>query len=101
MSCRANSAATERGASPMGKGAAGSERLHPCEAVRIGGLETAVITRAALAELMVGDAITARRKREVELPKLIFSSNGQGISLAATNRGFAADRKSTRLNSSH
>src|SRR3546814_426328 len=39
---------------------------------------------------MVGDAITARRKREVELPKLIFSSNGQGISLAATNRGFAA-----------
>src|SRR3546814_4394683 len=70
LSCRANSAATERGASPMGNGAAGSERLHPFEAVRIGGLETAVITRAALAELMVGDAITARRKREVELPKL-------------------------------
>src|SRR3546814_13726736 len=39
---------------------------------------------------MVGDAITARRKREAELPKLIFSSNGQGISLAATNRDFAA-----------
>src|SRR3546814_19464507 len=74
----------------MGNGAAGSERLHPFEAVRIGGLETAVITRAALAELMVGDAITARRKREVELPKLIFPSHGQGISFAATNRGFAA-----------
>src|SRR3546814_13886377 len=78
LSCRANSAATERGASPMGTGAAGSERLHPFEAVRIGGLETAVITRAALAELLVCAAITARRTREVELPPLLSSSYSDG-----------------------
>jgi exopolysaccharide biosynthesis WecB/TagA/CpsF family protein len=39
---------------------------------------------------MIDDAIAARRRREPDLPKLIFSSNGQGISLAATSRRFAA-----------
>src|SRR3546814_13330050 len=83
LSCRANSAATERGASPMGNGAAGSERLHPFEAVRIGGLETAVITRAALAELMVGGAIPARRKRVLEPTHLLFEFKVTGIPLTA------------------
>src|SRR3546814_19185784 len=75
LSCRANSAATERGASPMGNGADGSERLHPFAAVRIGGPETAVLTRPALAELMVGDAIPAPPKRQVGLPHLLFLSH--------------------------
>lgn len=73
----------------MGNGVACSEWPHPFEVVRIGGFDTATVTRAALAELMVRDAIAIRAKRETELPKLIFSSNGQGISLAATDRHFA------------
>src|SRR3546814_19833011 len=85
LSCRANSAATERGASPMGNGAAGSARLHPFEAVRIGGLAAAVISRAALAEQMVGDAITARTQGEFVQPNTIFFSNLKGLLLREIN----------------
>lgn len=59
------------------------------ETVRIGGLETAVITRAALAERMVADVMAARASPIRRPPKLVFSSNGQGISLAAKDRRFA------------
>lgn len=72
----------------MPDGRTGSERPTPFEAIRIGGLHTAVITRAALAKLMVADALAARACREPVLPKLVFSSNGQGISLAATSRRY-------------
>lgn len=73
----------------MQNGGAGSEWPAQFATVRIGGLDTAVATRAALAKRMVDDALAARRRREPDLPKLIFSSNGQGISLAATSRRFA------------
>lgn len=67
------------------------------EAVRIGGLDTAMVTRAGLAQRMVADAIAARGSRGAALPKLIFSSNGQGISLAATSRRFAGAMASADL----
>lgn len=61
--------------------------------VHIGGFETVAITRHALAERMVADSLQARDARESGvsiLPKLVFSSNGQGISLAGRDPEFAA-----------
>jgi exopolysaccharide biosynthesis WecB/TagA/CpsF family protein len=56
--------------------------------VRIGGFDTAAVTRAALARIMVEDALAARDSPDACLPKVVFSSNGQGISLAARNQEF-------------
>lgn len=53
--------------------------------VRIGGLDTAVITLEAMAEKMTDDCLG---RDPCSLPKLVFSSNGQGISLAARDRDF-------------
>jgi exopolysaccharide biosynthesis WecB/TagA/CpsF family protein len=58
------------------------------DTVIIGGFPTIRLTRAELAALMVRDC-TANRKEPITLPKLVFSSNGQGISLAGTDRTFA------------
>ncbi|WP_205289241.1 WecB/TagA/CpsF family glycosyltransferase [Microbacterium arborescens] len=46
------------------------------------------MTRAELAEAMVTDCVQARRD-PTTLPKLVFSSNGQGIALAAKDDDFA------------
>ena len=56
--------------------------------VVIGGFPTIRLTRAELAALMVRDCL-ANRKEQPASPKLVFSSNGQGISLAGTDRRFA------------
>lgn len=65
------------------------ERTHGFEEVRIGGFKTVVATRAGLAEAMVRDCLAARAARRPVAPKLVFSSNGQGISLAGTDPAFA------------
>lgn len=61
--------------------------MDPINTVRIGGLDTIVETRKGLAERMVADCRAARVTRA--LPKLVFSSNGQGISLCAEDPKFA------------
>ncbi len=56
--------------------------------VLVGGLETVSLSRRALAEAMVHDCMTARRAGNDWLPKLVFSSNGQGVALAAEDAAF-------------
>lgn len=57
--------------------------------VVVGGFPTASLTRRQLADLMVSDCLAARRQPERWLPKLVFSSNGQGIALAGRDPSFA------------
>lgn len=62
------------------------------KAVPLGGFDTIVATRAQMAEHMAADCLAQREAREAgapALPKLVFSSNGQGISLAAQDAAFA------------
>lgn len=54
--------------------------------VRIGGLNTAVATRFELAQRMVMDC---QSRDANSAPKLVFSSNGQGISYAKSNLEFS------------
>ncbi|MGP4058268.1 WecB/TagA/CpsF family glycosyltransferase [Mycobacterium sp. 4D054] len=58
------------------------------ELVTIGGLPTAVVTRRELAELMAADCEEARRQSDTWLPKLVFSSNGQGLALSGRDTEF-------------
>jgi exopolysaccharide biosynthesis WecB/TagA/CpsF family protein len=58
-----------------------------CEQVIIGGLPVARLTAAELAHIMVHDCLEARQKEQ--LPKLVFSSNGQCISLAGSSPEFS------------
>lgn len=53
----------------------------------VAGLKTVCLTKNQLADIMVADCLWAREKKMA--PKLVFSSNGQGISLNATNSRFA------------
>src|SRR3546814_20028694 len=66
LSCRAKSAETERGASPMGNGAAGSERVHSFEAGRIDGIATEVLKSADRVGTVVGKGEPDRIKRKGE-----------------------------------
>lgn len=54
--------------------------------VIIGGLPTARLTASELAHVMVQDCLESRRKER--LPRLVFSSNGQSISLAGSSPEF-------------
>ena len=56
--------------------------------VTVGGLPTFPITRRGLAEVMLQDCLEARRKGPKFTPRLVFSSNGQGVALAGRNRAF-------------
>ena len=58
------------------------------DTVTVGGFPTIRATRDELAALMVRDCL-ATRAAPGALPKLVFSSNGQGISLAGTDGTFA------------
>ncbi|GEA11471.1 WecB/TagA/CpsF family glycosyltransferase [Alteromonas sp. KUL49] len=52
----------------------------------VGGLKTAVVSRSDLAKTMLKDCLEAR---SVSLqPKVVFSSNGQGVALAAQSETF-------------
>ena len=55
----------------------------PFKTVTIGGVKTACVSRDGLARMMVSDCLAARG--ESSHPKLIFDSNGHGLSLAATD----------------
>lgn len=57
--------------------------------VMVGGFPTARVNRAELAAMMVEDCLTARARASQWLPKLVFSSNGQGIALAGRSESFA------------
>jgi len=57
--------------------------------VYVGGFPTVALTRRELAEVMVYDCLEARKSPNEHLPKLVFSSNGQGIALAGRDRSFA------------
>lgn len=56
--------------------------------VIVGGLPTIQISRTNFADLMVKDCEAARLDREGWEPKLIFSSNGQGLALAGQSAEF-------------
>ncbi|PZU62882.1 WecB/TagA/CpsF family glycosyltransferase [Sphingobium sp.] len=56
--------------------------------VIVGGLPTVRATRSELASLMVDDCLKARSSAGNFQPKLVFSSNGQGVSLAGQNPNF-------------
>lgn len=56
--------------------------------VRVGGLTTASISRTELAQQMVEDCMTARQDRHCWSPKVVLSSNGQGIALAGSDPTF-------------
>lgn len=57
--------------------------------VQVGGFPTASITRADLAAVMVSDCLKARQSRDSWLPKIVLSSNGQGIALAGRSDEFS------------
>lgn len=69
-----------------------SSRSHdsgsPLPTLRVGGLRTAQVSRDALASLMATDCEEARKQGEGWSPKLVFSSNGQGIALASRDGDF-------------
>lgn len=54
---------------------------------RIGGFQTVAVTREQLARRMVADCMAARDGKSLP-PKLVFSSNGQGIALAGEDPRF-------------
>lgn len=54
----------------------------------IGGLPTVGVSRSDLAQMMVFDCLSARSSSGKQLPKLVFSSNGQGVALANTDSEF-------------
>lgn len=56
--------------------------------VKLGGFETISCTRRELAEIMNDDCLNARKLGAAWKPKLVYSSNGQGIALAGRSRGF-------------
>ncbi len=57
-------------------------------AVRVGGFATVALSRRELADVMVTDCLEARRNPAKWKPKLVFSSNGQGIALAGRDSDF-------------
>jgi len=54
--------------------------------VTVGGLKTACVSRAQLAQLMVGDCLAARGGKRA--PKLVFASNGHAIAMASSDSAF-------------
>lgn len=56
--------------------------------VHIGGFDTIVASNQELARIMLTDCLVDSDKKSLRLPKLVFSSNGQGISLAGTDPDF-------------
>src|SRR5690606_8727143 len=56
--------------------------------VMVGGFTTISCTRSELAELMVEECLEARDQGDSWLPRLVFSSNGQGIALAGRSPRF-------------
>lgn len=64
-------------------------RNYPFPVVRIGGLPTVSATRQELADAMVADCLEARRAGDRWQPRIVFSSNGQGVALAGQDPRFS------------
>jgi N-acetylglucosaminyldiphosphoundecaprenol N-acetyl-beta-D-mannosaminyltransferase len=64
------------------------DTLSSFRTVTVGGVKTACVSRDALAKLMVSDCLAARA--QARGPKLVFDSNGHGLSLAATDPRYHA-----------
>lgn len=62
---------------------------HGFPIVTVGGFPTASISRSELAQCMVRDCLKARQDPENWLPRVVLSSNGQGIALAGQDANFA------------
>ena len=56
--------------------------------VLVGGFKTISCSGAELADLLLKDCVDAREQGEAWLPKLVFSSNGQGVALAGKSPEF-------------
>ncbi|WP_313811141.1 WecB/TagA/CpsF family glycosyltransferase [Glutamicibacter sp.] len=56
--------------------------------VTVGGFKTISCDRTELAEYMLEDCLVARDQGDSWLPKLVFSSNGQGLALAGKSDEF-------------
>ncbi|WP_337245971.1 WecB/TagA/CpsF family glycosyltransferase [Luteimonas sp. gir] len=63
---------------------------YPFPIVTVGGFATASVTRDQLAECMVSDCMQARANPESWVPRVVLSSNGQGIALAGRDEAFAS-----------
>lgn len=69
----------------------------PLPTVQIGGLSTVAVTREDLSAAMASDCLEARLNRDTWLPKLVFSSNGQGVALVGRDQQFRAAMKSADI----
>lgn len=58
--------------------------------VIVGGFQTVSCTRHELALAMLRDCLEARERGDAWTPKLVYSSNGQGIALAGRSKEFGA-----------
>ncbi|MGI9419693.1 MAG: WecB/TagA/CpsF family glycosyltransferase [Geminicoccaceae bacterium] len=65
-----------------------SSQFSKIEQVVLGGIQTARLSREELAELMISDCLDRRGRHQP--PRLVFSSNGQGIAFAGSNPEFGA-----------
>jgi N-acetylglucosaminyldiphosphoundecaprenol N-acetyl-beta-D-mannosaminyltransferase len=74
-----------------------AEMSSPLPTVMVGGLPTVAVTRQQLAEAMVEDCYAARAGGKAWTPKLVFSSNGQGIALAGRDETFAATMRAADI----
>ena len=63
-----------------------SDLAHPI--VVVGGFETVSCTRIGLAQTLLHDCMAARERGDDGVPKLVFSSNGQGVALAGRSPAF-------------
>lgn len=62
--------------------------LVPYPQVMVGGFRTISCTRAELADVLLSDCLEARQQGETWTPRLVFSSNGQGLALAGRSPEF-------------
>lgn len=62
--------------------------MKPIQHVFIGGVKAATLGRAELSERIIEDCV-ARRDGPETSPRLLFDTNGQGVSMAATDPAFA------------
>jgi len=62
----------------------------PIEHVFVGGVKVATLSRAELTRHIVDDCLRRRAERAGGPPTLLFDSNGQGTSLAASNPDYRA-----------
>lgn len=56
------------------------------EVIKVGGLKTHIFTRKGMARVMLDDCMKYREKKS--LPRIAFSSNGQGVSLSNSDFKF-------------